>query len=211
LLLKLTKLTRTCKRANFAPFYHERVKLTSRIRQCCPLAPLLFIIAVNLLYDVIEIDPALEGINLGHTDKGTQLRVAGYADDTAIYMGFKLIPHASRCNSLRLSAYCRHTDWLHRLVASVLRHSSHAFLTLKVFHGLSSIEQVAVLGGGLPPLAGLANSCRIVGGLQQVLGHVLPSFVAPPSPSNLRQSVTLVRPLSCSCCWRCALSFASCG
>jgi hypothetical protein len=64
----------------------DRLRVTSGIRQGCPLAPLLFIIAVDLLYDAIEEEPALDGIQIGPPSQVKQLRVAGYADDTAIYI-----------------------------------------------------------------------------------------------------------------------------
>jgi hypothetical protein len=53
------------------------------------LAPLLFIIAVDLLYDALEEDTGLKGINLGLGEQVLPLKVAGYADDTAIYIAHK--------------------------------------------------------------------------------------------------------------------------
>ncbi|GMF21500.1 unnamed protein product [Phytophthora fragariaefolia] len=67
----------------------DKVVVTSGIRQGCPLAPLLFIIAVDLLYDVIEGMEGLEGIQLGGSLTKQPLNVAGYADDTAIYVAHR--------------------------------------------------------------------------------------------------------------------------
>jgi hypothetical protein len=62
------------------------LKVTSGIRQGCPLAPLLFIIAVDLLYDVLVGDESIVGIALTSAAGCRPLTVAGYADDTAIYI-----------------------------------------------------------------------------------------------------------------------------
>jgi len=62
------------------------LKVTSEIRQGCPLAPLLFIIAVDLLYDVVEAEKSIVGIGLTSAAGCRPLTVAGYADDTAIYI-----------------------------------------------------------------------------------------------------------------------------
>jgi hypothetical protein len=67
-------------------FTSEQMQVTRGIRQGCPLAPLLFIIAVDLLYDAIEADEEMEGIDIGPAGIVKQLKVAGYADDTAIYI-----------------------------------------------------------------------------------------------------------------------------
>ncbi|KAE8910880.1 hypothetical protein PF005_g15599 [Phytophthora fragariae] len=64
----------------------EKLKVTSGIRQGCPLAPLLFILAVDVLYDEIEAAGGLKGISLDPVHNDQQLKVAGYADDTAIYI-----------------------------------------------------------------------------------------------------------------------------
>jgi len=46
-------------------------------------------IAVDLLYDALEKEEGLEGIGLGSGTHVKQLKVAGYADDTAIYIAHK--------------------------------------------------------------------------------------------------------------------------
>ncbi|KAL3664752.1 hypothetical protein V7S43_010499 [Phytophthora oleae] len=52
------------------------------------MAPLLFIISVDLLYDEFENNNALAGIDLSNSKGKMQekLKVAGFADDTAIYI-----------------------------------------------------------------------------------------------------------------------------
>lgn len=67
----------------------DKLQVTSGIRQGCPLAPLLFIIAVDILYDVIETEKGLKGITLEGAGAVTPLKVSGYADDTAIYIAHK--------------------------------------------------------------------------------------------------------------------------
>ncbi|GMF46368.1 unnamed protein product [Phytophthora fragariaefolia] len=64
----------------------EKVVVIGGIRQGCPLAPLLFILAVDLLYDEVEATRGLVGVMVGCKDRGSHLKVAGYADDTAIYI-----------------------------------------------------------------------------------------------------------------------------
>ncbi|KAE8997012.1 hypothetical protein PR001_g19701 [Phytophthora rubi] len=62
------------------------VQVTRGIRQGCPLAPLLFIIAVDLLYDEIEMTHDIVGIKMDDRGEVSEIRAAGYADDTAIYI-----------------------------------------------------------------------------------------------------------------------------
>ncbi|OWZ04937.1 reverse transcriptase [Phytophthora megakarya] len=62
------------------------VPITSGIRQGCPLAPMLFVLAIDALYRAIDNHGELRGVTL-QSDAGTvDLRVSGYADDTAIFL-----------------------------------------------------------------------------------------------------------------------------
>ncbi|OWZ11154.1 reverse transcriptase [Phytophthora megakarya] len=56
------------------------------IRQGCPLAPLLFILALEPLYQKLDTSPRLRGIRLRSKHHARELKVAGYADDTAAYL-----------------------------------------------------------------------------------------------------------------------------
>ncbi|OWZ11876.1 LOW QUALITY PROTEIN: polyprotein [Phytophthora megakarya] len=72
----------------------RRLQVTSGIRQGCPLAPLLFILAVDLLYDEIEGRQDIRGIELDETRPHKNLKVAGYADDAAIYIADMVLQQA---------------------------------------------------------------------------------------------------------------------
>lgn len=60
--------------------------MTTGIRQGCPLAPLLFILALDPYYRAIEASKSLRGLHLKAAGRNIELRVGGYADDTAVYL-----------------------------------------------------------------------------------------------------------------------------
>ncbi|GMF50901.1 unnamed protein product [Phytophthora fragariaefolia] len=62
------------------------VPVNRAIRQGCPLAPLLLILAVDLLYDELEATADACGIMFHGQDGYFRLHVSGYADDTTIYI-----------------------------------------------------------------------------------------------------------------------------
>ncbi|KAE8914527.1 hypothetical protein PF003_g1942 [Phytophthora fragariae] len=67
--------------------YHSRwVKVTCGIRQGCPLAPLLFLFVLEALYRRIDADPRIHGILLKSEAGTVQLKIGGYADDSASYV-----------------------------------------------------------------------------------------------------------------------------
>jgi hypothetical protein len=66
-------------------FLSSKIQVSCGIRQGCPLAPLLFIIALDVLYRVVETMPDIGGIPLV-CGSSTTIRISGYADDTALYL-----------------------------------------------------------------------------------------------------------------------------
>ncbi|KAF1318320.1 reverse transcriptase, partial [Globisporangium splendens] len=67
-------------------FLSTHIKVACGIRQGCPSAPHLFILALELLYKKVEADPELNGVQVtDHSETGT-VKVCGYADDTTIYV-----------------------------------------------------------------------------------------------------------------------------
>ncbi|OWZ22452.1 hypothetical protein PHMEG_0002848 [Phytophthora megakarya] len=64
----------------------RKVPVSRGIRQGCPLAPLLFILAIEPLYQKLHSGTVHCGITLKTKSSRTELRVAGYADDTAVYL-----------------------------------------------------------------------------------------------------------------------------
>lgn len=59
---------------------------TGRIRQGCPLAPLLFLTATELLALAINQDRRITGIAAGGGDTGVR-KVASFVDDTSVFLG----------------------------------------------------------------------------------------------------------------------------
>ncbi|KAG4223939.1 hypothetical protein PC116_g27600 [Phytophthora cactorum] len=67
--------------------YRSRpVAVTSGIRQGYPLAPLLFILALDALYKELDRHLDLKGVRLRSAVGEIEVRSAGYADDTAVYL-----------------------------------------------------------------------------------------------------------------------------
>lgn len=73
----------------------RHVAVTNGIRQGCPFALLLFIIAADILYNEVEADSRLDGIIFKEHDQQIRLQIAGYAKDTAIYLKNKDIQQAT--------------------------------------------------------------------------------------------------------------------
>lgn len=62
----------------------RKVEVTSGIRQGCPLAPIVFILALEPLYRLIDAEVGITGVKLCTASRTV---MAGYADDTAVYLG----------------------------------------------------------------------------------------------------------------------------
>ena len=56
------------------------------ICQGCPLAPLLFILALDSVYRVIQAHPEISGVRIRSGDRSDVIKVSGYAGDTAVYI-----------------------------------------------------------------------------------------------------------------------------
>ncbi|KAE9281929.1 hypothetical protein PR003_g27539 [Phytophthora rubi] len=67
-------------------FRSRWVRVTCGIRQGCPLAPLLFLFVLEALYRRIDAETSVKGIMLRSGAGSVQLKVGGYADDTASYV-----------------------------------------------------------------------------------------------------------------------------
>ncbi|KAF1316300.1 reverse transcriptase, partial [Globisporangium splendens] len=67
-------------------FLSRKYNVTSGIRQGCPLVPLLFILALEVLYRKIEASDEIHGVELQAAGCATEVRLGGYADDTTIYL-----------------------------------------------------------------------------------------------------------------------------
>ncbi|KAF1323228.1 reverse transcriptase, partial [Globisporangium splendens] len=67
-------------------FLSRKYNVTSGIRQGCPLAPLFFILALEVLYRKIEESDEIHGVELQAAGCATEVRLGGYADDTTIYL-----------------------------------------------------------------------------------------------------------------------------
>ena len=62
----------------------SRRKVHCGIRQGCPLAPLLFILALDSLYRVIKERVDIRGVLLSSGRRTTDVKIPGYAEDTAV-------------------------------------------------------------------------------------------------------------------------------
>lgn len=67
-------------------FLSAPLRVTCGIRQGCPLAPLLFILVLDILYHRVEARHDARGLMIPKQGREQELRIAGYADDTALYL-----------------------------------------------------------------------------------------------------------------------------
>ena len=65
-------------------FLSDPIDVGCGIRQVCPLAPLLFIMAVEPLYELPN--NTVRGIRIANQSETMKIKVCGYADDTAVYV-----------------------------------------------------------------------------------------------------------------------------
>ncbi|OWZ18704.1 reverse transcriptase [Phytophthora megakarya] len=64
----------------------RQVMVTRGIRQGCPLAPDLFILALEPFYQKLQKQSDIRGIQLATDNECEELKVGGFADDTAAYL-----------------------------------------------------------------------------------------------------------------------------
>ncbi|GMF44360.1 unnamed protein product [Phytophthora fragariaefolia] len=62
------------------------VDVVRGIRQGCPLAPDLFILTLEPLYQMVETSSSIRGVQLRSATDAHELKVGGFADDTASYL-----------------------------------------------------------------------------------------------------------------------------
>ncbi|KAF1319929.1 reverse transcriptase, partial [Globisporangium splendens] len=94
-------------------FLSRKYNVTSGIRQGCPLAPLLFILALEVLYRKIEESDEIRGVELQAAGCATEVRIGGYADDTTIYLSdpkdisavFAILDKYGAASGLRVNRY----------------------------------------------------------------------------------------------------------
>ena len=67
-------------------YHSSRRASTCEIRQGCSLAPLLFILALDSIYRVLQAQEDIRGVPITSGGRTTELKVSGYADDTALYL-----------------------------------------------------------------------------------------------------------------------------
>lgn len=90
--------------------------VSSGISQGCPLASLIFIIAVDIRYDEVELDTKLAGIPRESDNNDTIIQLSGYAGDTGIYVANQNMPvHAIQAVarfSARSGLYINARNWI---------------------------------------------------------------------------------------------------
>lgn len=126
------------------------VAVLSGIRQGCPLAPLLFIIAVEPLVLMLRQDSGISGIHV-QTERAGEVRVSSFVDDTAVFLrrdnrlprllkllsdfeamsGLKAQPAKSSLISLNTAI----SQNAHHGIAVVDTRSSTRYLGVQVGHG----------------------------------------------------------------------------
>lgn len=67
-------------------FLADPLEVHNGIRQGCPLASMLFVLALDLLFRRVEADSGCLGIWIPHESHGFAVPISGYADDTALYL-----------------------------------------------------------------------------------------------------------------------------
>ena len=87
-LIRLIKRTYTKTSAKFLVngFESADFPITSGIRQGCPLAPLLFIIAMETIMEKIRTETGLTGVKFRVEGKLIELKTTGFVDDLCIFM-----------------------------------------------------------------------------------------------------------------------------
>lgn len=134
------------------------VMMRNGIRQGCPLAPLLFILALDSLFRRVQDHHAELGVRIPGPGGPIRVPIAGYADDAALYatprdeeqVALQLVRDFGRASGLRLNvakcaAVCLHPDGpteAHRgmEIRSVLAHMSVRYLGIQVSSATHSVQ-----------------------------------------------------------------------